>query len=440
MAEVVPFRGVLYNADIIDNIADVVAPPYDVISSAEQERFYQQHPNNVIRLILGKSKAGDSGQHDIHCRSAAYFTQWLENRTLVQDSQKAFYLTSVSFKVENRTITRYGIIGNVRLERFEEGVILPHERTFSKVKSERLRLMQLCHSNFSPIFGLYADGLGILDQLKKRTGGQPPDMDMVDGKGLHHKMWRITDPETQTRVTTVLKKQAIYIADGHHRYETALNYRDWIKENNPDYDENHPSNFVMMSLSSLKDPGMVIFSAHRLIKQVPVEAAAALLGKAEAYFDIQTFSTNEDPAAVLALFDQTLASNSDKNAIGLYIKRHSALVVLVLKEGVMEHKYADEMPDALRDLDVSVLTRLLMMDLLGYDRTRLDDATKIGYVTTSRAAVAAVDKGDADMAFILNPTKIEQVQRVAQEGLIMPRKSTYFYPKVISGQVFNLLK
>ena len=439
MAEVVPFRGVLYNTDIIENIADVVAPPYDVISPAEQEGFYQQHPNNVIRLILGKPEAGDTGQHDIHTRSAGYFNQWLENKTLVQDSEPAFYLTSVTFKVEDQNITRYGIIGNVRLEQFDKGIILPHERTFSKVKSERLRLMQLCHSNFSPIFGLYADGNGILSQLKIRAESQAPDMDIVDGKGLRHKLWRITDPETQYHVTNSLSEQAIYIADGHHRYETALNYREWVKENTSNFDDQHPANFVMMSLSSLKDPGMVIFSAHRLIKDAPAGVTATLLAKAESYFDIQAFPT-DDMASTLAAFDQALVSNSHQNAIGLYIKEQSALVVMVLKKGVMDHRYGEEMPEALRDLDVSVLTRLLMMDLLEFDQARLDDATKIGYATTSRAAVEAVDNNEADMAFILNPTKIEQVQRVSQEGLIMPRKSTYFYPKVISGQVFNLLK
>ena len=440
MAEIVPFRGVLYNTDIIKNIADVVAPPYDVISPQEQEGFYQQHPNNVIRLILGKSKAGDTGQHDIHSRAAGYFNQWMEDETLIQDPEPAFYLTSVSFKVEDQTVTRYGVIGNVRLETFEKGIVLPHERTFSKVKSERLRLMQLCHSNFSPIFGLYADGNGILDQLKKRADIQSPDMDIIDGKGLCHKLWRITDPETQAHVSSSLEGQAIYIADGHHRYETALNYRDWVKENTPNFDQHHPSNFVMMSLSSLKDPGMVIFPAHRLLKETPVDDIKTFLEKAAPYFDIQAFPGNDDMTSALNELDRTMASQSDRNAIGLYTQQQFTLFVLVLKEGVMARKYGEEMHEALFDLDVSVLTRLLMMELLGFDQARLDDATKIGYATTSKAAVAAVQNDEADMAFILNPTKIEQVQRVAQEGLIMPRKSTYFYPKVISGQVFNLLK
>lgn len=439
MAEVVPFKGVLYNPDQIHDMADVVAPPYDVISPKEQEGFYQRHSKNVIRLILGKAEATDQGQSDIHARAAAYFKQWMEEDTLVQDALPAFYLTSVTFPVGDREVTRYGIIGNVRLEPFDRGVVLPHERTFSKVKSERLKLMQACHSNFSPIFGLYPDGNGILDQLVAHAGRQTPDMDLVDGKGLRHKLWRITDAKTQEHVTNSLQDQCIYIADGHHRYETALNYREWVKENTPDFDETHPANFVMMSLSSLSDPGMVIFPAHRLLKAVLEQERNALLGKVERYFTVRSFSIEEGIESALGEFDAALEANATKNAIGLYMKDQAAIFTLVLKEGVMEDLFGDEIPEALRDLDVTVLTRLLMMELLGFDQARLDDATKIGYVTTSKAAVRAVDDDEADMAFILNPTRIDQVQRVAQEGLIMPRKSTYFYPKVGSGQVFNLL-
>jgi len=302
-----------------------------------------------------------------------------------------------------------------------------------------LKLMQACHSNFSPIFGLYPDGNGILDQLKAHAANQSPDMDLVDGKGLRHRMWRITDTKTQADLTGALQDQCIYIADGHHRYETALNYRDWVRENTPDFDETHPANFVMMSLSSLKDPGMVIFPAHRLLKAVSGDERTELLGKVEQYFTVRSFSTRDGIESALPAFDAALDDGSDKNTIGLYMKDQAALMTMTLKEGVMEELYGKELPEALSDLDVSVLTRLLMMDLLGFDQARLDDATKIGYATTSKNAVAAVDDGDADVAFILNPTRIEQVQRVSQEGLIMPRKSTYFYPKVISGQVFNLL-
>lgn len=440
MAEVVPFKGVLYNPDLITNIADVIAPPYDVISVQEQEAFHQQHPNNVIRLILGRTREGDSGRSDVHQRAARYFNQWMTDKILVRDSVPAYYLTSVDFPVADRTVTRYGIIGNVRLEPFDKGIVLPHERTFSKVKSERLQLMQACHTNFSPIFGLYADGNGVLEKLRRLADLKAPDIDLVDNKRLRHKLWRITDPETQAHIHSSLKDQCIYIADGHHRYETALNYREWAKENTQGFNQNHPANFVMMSLSSLKDPGMVIFPAHRLLKEVSEGQMSALMDKAGAHFHIHAFATDAGVSSTMDTFSRALAANSDKNAIGVYLKNQAALYVLVLREDVMARLFGDEMPEALRDLDVTVLTRLLMMELLGFDKARLDDATKIRYATTLQDAVAAVDEGRADMAFILNPTKIEQVQRVAGEGLIMPRKSTYFYPKVESGLVINLLK
>jgi len=440
MAEVVPFKGVLYNPDIISNMADVIAPPYDVISPKEQEGYHRRHSKNVIRLILGKSQAGDKGHSGIHARAATYFNQWMDEQTLVQDPVPAFYLTSVTFPVVGRAVTRYGIIGNVRLEPFDRGIVLPHEKTFSKVKSERLNLMQACHANFSPIFGLYADGNGTLRRLKKLSENQHPDMDVVDGKGLRHKLWRIIDADIQAHIGSALQDQCIYIADGHHRYETALNYRDWVRENISDFGPNHPANFVMMSLSSLNDPGMVIFPAHRLLKDVPVSQMDDLMAKTEAYFDISAYPMQAGTDSELAAFDLALAGNSSKNAVGLFMKHRSALYVAVLKDGVMTRLFGDELPAALRDLDVTVLTKLLMMALLGFDQARLDDATKIGYATTSDAAVQAVQAGEADMAFILNPTKIEQVQRVSREGLIMPRKSTYFYPKVISGQVINFLK
>jgi uncharacterized protein (DUF1015 family) len=440
MAVVVPFRGVLYNPELIQQLADVVAPPYDVISADEQEGFYQRHPNNVIRLILGKARPEDNGHHRVHTRAADHFNQWLADKVLVQDEQPAFYLTCARFSAGGNTITRYGIIGSVQLEPFDKGIVLPHERTFSKVKTERLQLMKACHSNFSPIFGLYSDTNGVLKRLQDAAKEQTPDMDLVDSKGIHHKLWRITDETTLAHVTTSLKDRRIYIADGHHRYETALNYRQWVKENTEGFGPAHPANYVMMSLSSLEDPGMVIFAAHRLLRDLPAADTAALLTKAAEYFDIQTISTAEGVNHALKKADAALTAHADQKAIGVFIKPGKALHILVLKKGVMEKRFGDELPAPLLDLDVTVLTRLLMEDLLGFDQARLDDASKIGYCTTSHEAVHSVLERDVDVAFILNPTKIEQVQRVAEHGLIMPRKSTYFYPKVLSGQVFSLLK
>jgi len=440
MAEVYPFRGILYNPARITDMAEVVTPPYDVITSREQEAYYQRHANNVIRLILGKTQPGDDGPTDVHTRAADYFQKWMETKVLVKDEVPAFYFTSVTFTISGQRITRFGVVGCVRLEPFEKGIVLPHERTFSKVKSERLQLMQACHTNFSPIFGLYADSNGILKCQNEVDKTQPPDLDFIDDQGLGHKLWRITDKKIQAHITSALTNQCIYIADGHHRYETALNYRDWVRDHTPGFDDNHPANFVMMSLSSMKDPGMVILPAHRLLKDVPLEVADTLIDKAKTCFEIQSFSTDAGMSEALDAFDAALAAHADRNAIGLFIKNRSALNVLILKNGIMKQMFADEFPDALRDLDVTVLTRLLMMELLGFDQNRLDDAAKIGYATTTQAAFQSVQEGQAEIAFILNPTKIEQVQKVSRQGLIMPRKSTYFYPKVGSGLVINPLR
>ncbi len=440
MAEVTPFKGVLYNQDIIGDMADVIAPPYDVISPQEQEAFHQRHPNNVIRLILGKTQPGDHGKSQVHARAGNYFRQWMADRILEQDKAPAFYLTAVDFLVGDNHVTRYGVIGRVRLETFDRGVVLPHEQTFSKVKSERLQLMQACHANFSPIFGLYPDGNSVLDKLREIAAAEHPDMEMRDHKGLVHRLWRVTDHQTQTFITASLKDQSIYIADGHHRYETALNYRNWVRENTPGFDADHPANFVMMSLSSLKDPGMVIFPAHRLIKAVAAEETGAMLDKAADFFEIHTFSIDSGQNDALTRLELAMKDNTGRNAIGVFIKNRAAFFMLLLKAGIMEKLYAGDMAEPLRALDVSVLTRLIMMELLGFDQGRLDDETKIGYAVSVADAVKAVQEETADMAFLLNPTRIEQVQRVAEQGLIMPRKSTYFYPKVGSGLVFNLLQ
>lgn len=440
MAEVVPFKGIRYNHELIPEMADVVAPPYDVIGAEEQEVLHNRHANNVVRLILGKRKPGDAADDNVHTRAGLYFRTWMDQNILVRDPIPAFYLTRVEFSTNGESHVRLGIIARVRLEPFEKGIVLPHERTFSKVKSERLMLMKACHANFSPIFGLYTDGSEMLRQLHAITENQPPAVDLIDDKGHRHKLWCLNESDIKADLTAFFETKKIYIADGHHRYETALDYRDWVKENHPGYSPDHPSNFVMMSLSSMADPGMSILPAHRLLKEVPAQAMAALAHRARDFFDISSVSMNAGMEEALAQFDRMLQSQSDRHAIGYFSHHPSILQVMTLKPGAMTRLCQDRMDAALLDLDVTVLTHLIMMELMGFDQQRLDDETKIIYRTASKDAVRSVCKGEAQLAFILNPTKIEQVRRVAENGLIMPRKSTYFYPKVISGLVYNLLR
>ena len=440
MAEVVPFKGILYNPEKIGDFSDVIAPPYDVISPKEQEQFHRRHPNNVIRLILGRIYETDDASDNRYTRAAGYLETWLKEKVLVRDQAPAFYLNSVKFPVEGREVVRYALVALVRLEPFEKGIVLPHEKTFSKVRSERLEVMKACHANFSPIFSLYSDNNGILSSLKQAAEGKTPDMEMTDSNGFEQKLWRILEPAVHQKISESMADKTIYIADGHHRYETALSYREWVAENTPDFTDRHPANYILMSLSSMEDPGLVILPAHRILSQVGDEILESFQEKAEKYFHVDVYDcAPSEIRAAADRFSERFQAEDVPHCIGVFMKKDSRFLVMKLKEGVMEDLFAGEVPEALLDLDVTVLTRLIFMELLGFDQQRLDNDKLIAYSTRIPDAVEIAAEGDYDAVFILKPTRMEQVRRVAEQGLIMPRKSTYFFPKVISGHVLNNL-
>ena len=440
MAEIIPFKGILYNLEKINNFADVITPPFDVISKKDQQKFYKSHPNNIIRLILGKSGQKDTNQNNRYTRAADQFNNWLSDGIMIQDTKPAFYLTAIDFSFENRKVTRYGLIALIRLEPFEKGVVLPHEKTFSGVRSERLELMKACRANLSSIFSLYADRNHVFDLLKEAALKNEPDLNFTDASGILHRLWRITDTNLHRHVFDSMKGSKIFIADGHHRYETALKYREYLSENDPDFNEDHPANYVMMYLCSMEDPGLVILPAHRMLREVDESRLNTSIEKAENYFDIKTISFKEETfEKAREEFISCLKSDVSKNTIGIFVKNRLKFYLLMLKPNVMEQKFGNEIPESLKYIDVTVLTRLIFMEILGFDRARLDNDKLIGYSSIAEEAVEKVNAGKYDIAFILNPTRIEQVRRIAEEGLIMPRKATYFYPKVIVGQVLNKL-
>jgi uncharacterized protein (DUF1015 family) len=440
MANVIPFRGVLYNPDKITSLADVTAPPYDVISPVYQETLYERHPNNIVRLILTKDQSEDKAETDRHRRAGQTYANWCSDEILIRDERPAFYLQETSFAQDGKRLRRFGLIARVRLEAFEKGVILPHEKTFSKVKSERLGLMRHCHANFSPIFALYADNGAIIETLKEAGQKASPTIEMADDQGHRHRLHRLVNTGMQKKLTAAFANERLYIADGHHRYETALNYRNWVASETPDFSPDHPANYVLMYLASMQDPGMLILPAHRLLHEVSGRALDDMLTAAEPYFEMETFRDNAGISdALVSRFLDRLRSFSADNTIGLARRDRPELVLMRLKHGAMLRCTANEMADELQDLDVSVLTGLIFMDLLGFDQARLDDNRLIGYSSSARSAVAAVQEGAYDVAFLLNPTRMDQVRRVSEAGLVMPRKSTYFFPKVISGLVLNSL-
>ncbi|MDM8515226.1 DUF1015 domain-containing protein [Desulfobacterales bacterium HSG16] len=443
MAEVIPFCGILYNQEKINDLSKVTTPPYDVISDRQKDEFHDCHPNNVIRLILGQSKKDDTDDDNYHTRAGKYLNEWIKEGILVRDKEPAVYLNSTTFTVEGRTFERFGLIARVRLEPFEKGIVLPHERTFSKIKSERLNLMKASHANFSPIFSLYSDDDNIMDIIRTHCENNKLDASFTDSAGHGQKMWSISDQKTLARITDLMKEKTIFIADGHHRYETAIAYRDWLKQTDPNFSDDHPANYVMMYLSSIEDPGMVILPAHRILSGVDETDLKKLASSCKPYFHIESFPFEKGGLeAARDKWTAELKKNRMENSIGIFMKDDPCFYLLRLKQGVMKREFGkeSELTDALLELDVTVLTRLIFMELLGFDQARLDNEKLISYSSREEEAVEAVSSGRFDVTFVLNGTRIEQVQRIAKEGRIMPRKSTYFYPKVITGQALNSLK
>lgn len=438
MARVIPFRGLLYDLEKIKELKHVVTPPYDVISPEEQDTFYKSHPQNVIRLILGKEYPADSETENWYARAAAEFEKWQTSNILVRDIEPTFYFTEMDYSVQGRRMTRCGLIALVGLEDFDNGVILPHERTFSATKVERLRLMESCHANFCPIFSLYPDRENtIISRLKEAIEGKSPDVAFEDRDEFCHRLWRITDPGVIDTVSTDMLGKPLYIADGHHRYETALNYRNKRIAEDPDLAEDASCKYVMMYLSSMHDPGLTVLPAHRLVNELPKERMDTFFERVSPFFDMETFNGADPKKTETAFLGKLKANSKEGNAIGVFMRGSGAFYVLRLREGVMESLFGDTLPNPLKRLDVTILTQVILKKVLELTEKDLDDKYKISYASRLSNAIEAVRKQQSAVAFIMNPTKIEQVQEIADARLIMPRKSTYFYPKVITGLVLN---
>ncbi len=439
MALVIPFKGILYNKEKIDDFSRVVAPPYDVISADEIKALCDRHPRNVVRLILGEPGEVSGNNSNFYKSAARRFRTWMADETLQTDIAPALYLTSVEFDTDGKHYQRYGFIAYVRLEPFENKVILPHERTSSRVKTDRLNLLKATNANFCQIFSLYSDPEQvIIDALKNAVSEGQPDIDMVDDVGDRHRLWRITDSRVTSRITAALSEKRLYIADGHHRYETALNYRAWVAENDSDFSENHAANYVMMSLSSTSDPGLLILPSHRLLLKVNEVMLSELFERAADYFEIREIPFDPvDRRKAEAQFKRDLQANLLNHTIGAVVNGRPVFYLLTLRPQAMERAFGDTFSEALRNLDVTVLTQLVLKKILGYSQSELDEEEAIAYTSNFGRAVESAASGKCRAAFLLNPTRNEQVQAVAAQGGIMPRKSTYFYPKVLTGFVFS---
>ncbi len=432
MADIRPFSGIRYAPELRPHLAALVTPPYDVISPEAQAAYYDRHPNNIIRLELGLDEPGDDTLNNRYTRAAATFADWRLRGILRQDEHPAMYLYRQRFQSGGKDYWRASLLARVRLEPWEAGVVLPHEKTMAKPKSDRLKLLRACAANLSPIMALYQDEQETLQQLFKALNEFPPEADFTDEAGEEHWLLPITDEAHLRTIQDFFGNQHLYIADGHHRYETALAYRDELREMRKDLHPEDAANFVLMSLSAFEDPGVVILPTHRLIKGVAAERVRGLAETLKPYFTLEAL-----PASISA--SQALEALAAEVGTAFVLVTAEQTFRVRARPEVAQRMAATGRSAAWQSLDVAILQTLALEEGLGLDAEAMTSGDFLTYIRDADAAVAAVQNGSAQLAALVRPTRVEQLRDVAAVGDRMPQKSTYFYPKLITGLVINPL-
>ncbi len=439
MAKIAPLRGLRYQVKDDKDLAQLVTPPYDVISQAQQDELYDNHPNNIIRLELNRPEPGDSDQYNVYTRARDFLHEWIEKGVLKAEDKPTIYINETTFTdAAGQQRTRCGFFARLRLEEFSKGIVLPHERTFSGHKEDRLRLLKAAKTNISPIMTLYADQDNAVQAVFNHSH---PHLlaEFTDPAGWHQRLLAVDDEDAIAKVQELMDPKVVFIADGHHRYETGLNYRNYLLHQNPEaFDTDAPYNYVLAYMCSMSDPGMTVFASHRVLPKWDRLDLKDLLNRAEEYFSIEKHALSGDLAKDTEVLRMHLNRAGECSpAYGLLVKKQPHFFVFLLKKDALKRAHMQETEPVLRCLDVVILSELLLSQGLGLSAKDYDQVGLIEYVSGLSKAIAMVVNGEADLAFFLNPTKVEQVQAVAQRGLIMPRKSTYFYPKILTGLVLN---
>jgi uncharacterized protein (DUF1015 family) len=440
MPSVAPLRGLRYDPKHVGALSQVIAPPYDVIDAALQTRLYEKHPANVIRLELNREEPGDDDRSNKYTRAARFLKEWREQGVVMQEPAAALYVYHQEFEVEGRSFVRRGVMARVRLERFGTGSIHPHEETMSGPKQDRLLLTRACRANLSQVFGLYPDPAGEVQAvLDAAVEGQPP-LEATDHLGVRSRMWPVSAEGMATKVAGLMGPKPVFIADGHHRYETACNYRDevaaaWAAEHGGQpLPDDHPANFVLMMLVGMSDPGLVVLPTHRLFVEPAVATLKDLQARLGDAFVTRPAATG--PEAAPAVWAEIEAEN-EQGTLGLYTagdRTWTLARITPAGRARMDAVAADHGP-AWRSLGVSILHRLLVGELLGAKQIPTP-----GYVHLVREVVEGLGTGKYPLAALVMPATVADIRAVSETGERMPAKSTYFYPKLASGLVFNGLE
>jgi uncharacterized protein (DUF1015 family) len=437
MPEIQAFRGIRYDLGHIGSLSDVIAPPYDVIGPELQEELYKKHPCNVVRLILNRIEPGDDEADNRYVRAGRFLKSWRSQGVLFQESDPAIYVYHQEFTVEGRTFVRRGFMARMRLSRFGEGQVFPHEQTFPGPKIDRLMLTVVTKANLSQIFGLYPDPKQETDALLDRAIGDKTPLVAVDHLGVTHRLWPVTDVSVISALSAQIGPKPVFIADGHHRYETAVKYRD-EQHDSGFLKPEAPANYVLMMFIAMEDPGLIVLPTHRLFKDVPAMTADEFRAKLGDYFTTRDAGTG--PEAAPSVWEDVETSGGQE-VLGFYTREDRRWTIAELTpagRAKMDEIAADH-NDEWRRLGVSVLHRLVVETLLGRPFTP-ESKVNTTYVHLVDEVVEGLATGQYPLGALVMPATVDHIRAISMQGDRMPQKSTYFYPKLLSGLVINPLE
>lgn len=426
-------------------LAALVAPPYDVIQDAEQDALYARHPHNIVRVDLNRIHPEDHDEDNRYTRSRRHLMDWLARGVLRLEAEPALYVHHQRFDApDGSRVTRRGFIGLVRLAEYAEGVVLPHERTLRGPKADRLALMKATESNLSQVFMLYDDPqLAIDAALEEAVARTTPLMELTTEDGIEHLLWAVSDDAPLASIAQALADQQLLIADGHHRYETALAYRDFrrsVAERGDPHDPDAPHEFVMTFLVNMRDPGLLVFPTHRVVHSLPQLDAEALIRRLEAdplYAITRLDAIPREDGAALSAACQAAGERSPSFILLAPSLRHAVLVRFL--GDASSPIFDEETPPQVRALDVAILHEGLLDRALGISKADQEAMTHLRYIKKLDEALATLSDPDTQLLVLMNATPVEQVNAVCRSGGKMPQKSTFFAPKILSGLLINPL-
>ncbi len=450
MAKIFPFRGVHYNVNTVGDLSEVVTQPYDQIKKDLREKYYIRSNFSFVKIIMGRTEP-DTNEDNVYTRAGDYLSEWMRDGVLIRDDKPALYVYHQEYEVEGEPDPRVrkGFIPLVELEDYLEDnldddkvKIRPHERTLAAPKLDRFNLMLTTESNTGMIFMLYSEPeLEVNKALDKQIEGKEPDLLATDDMGNLHKVWAVTDENTIKHVQALMEDLPLFIADGHHRYETAVNYMKHMKKTGRTFPDGVTQNFnnCMMTLVNVDEPGLSVLPTHRLVHDVPPELIENLVSRAMQYFSVEHFPLSMgDDVAVKKVLDAMKARQKDEHLFAMYIKGDDEIKLLSLKDESMMNELVDDMSDDWKKLDIAILHTILLDKLLGIDDEKLTAKSNVDYLRSPYDTLKKVKDDDKyQCMFLVNETSVEEVKKIALHGEKMPQKSTDFYPKLLSGMVMN---